>query len=204
MSPCSGWLRTTGSIAEVQLVELEKRREALHLRVRARFWTWPAVTLAAARTAVGNALTDPEAWLSLVPAALAAFTTLDLDRRVAAYDTRAKTVTYAEPPPDSQSDAEIDLVTGSSLIDSSGPGPKQGLASLADRPTAITVVVAPAAHLSTAGSSGVPDHLGARFSQPFSVTATVSSCLMPSSPWVSRAPSQARRRMRRGLRRPRS
>jgi hypothetical protein len=30
--------------------------------------------------------------------------------------------------------------------------------------------------------SGVPDHLGARFSQPFSVTATVSSCRMPSSP----------------------
>jgi hypothetical protein len=34
----------------------------------------------------------------------------------------------------------------------------------------------------TAGSSGVPDHLGARFSQPFSVTATVSSWRMPSSP----------------------
>ena len=34
----------------------------------------------------------------------------------------------------------------------------------------------------TAGSSGVPDHFGARFSQPFSVTTTVSSCRIPSSP----------------------
>ena len=34
----------------------------------------------------------------------------------------------------------------------------------------------------TAGSSGVPDHFGARFSQPLSVTATVSSWRMPSSP----------------------
>ncbi len=33
-----------------------------------------------------------------------------------------------------------------------------------------------------AGSSGVPDHLGARFSQPDSVTATVSSWRMPNSP----------------------
>jgi len=31
----------------------------------------------------------------------------------------------------------------------------------------------------TAGSSGVPDHFGARFSQPFSVTATVSSRRIP-------------------------
>jgi hypothetical protein len=29
---------------------------------------------------------------------------------------------------------------------------------------------------------GVPDHFGERFSQPFSVTATVASCLMHSSP----------------------
>ena len=34
----------------------------------------------------------------------------------------------------------------------------------------------------TAGSSGVPVHLGPRFSQPFSVTTTVSSWRMPSSP----------------------
>jgi hypothetical protein len=34
----------------------------------------------------------------------------------------------------------------------------------------------------TAGSSGVPDHLGARFSQPFSVTTTMSSWRTPSSP----------------------
>ena len=42
----------------------------------------------------------------------------------------------------------------------------------------------PETHMSytTAGSSGVPDHLGARFSQPFSVTATVSSRRMPNSP----------------------
>jgi len=33
-----------------------------------------------------------------------------------------------------------------------------------------------------AGSSGVPDHFGARFSQPFSVTTTVSSWRMPSPP----------------------
>jgi hypothetical protein len=34
----------------------------------------------------------------------------------------------------------------------------------------------------TAGSSGVPEHLGARFSQPSWVTTTVSSCLIPNSP----------------------
>ena len=34
----------------------------------------------------------------------------------------------------------------------------------------------------TAGSSGVPDHFGARFSQPSFVTATVSSWRMPISP----------------------
>jgi hypothetical protein len=34
----------------------------------------------------------------------------------------------------------------------------------------------------TAGSSEVPDHFGARFSQPASVTTTVSSWRIPSSP----------------------
>jgi len=34
----------------------------------------------------------------------------------------------------------------------------------------------------TAGCSGAPLHVGPRFSQPSSVTATVSSCRMPSSP----------------------
>ena len=34
----------------------------------------------------------------------------------------------------------------------------------------------------TAGSSGVPDHVGARFSQPSGVTATVSSWRIPNSP----------------------
>jgi hypothetical protein len=34
----------------------------------------------------------------------------------------------------------------------------------------------------------VPDHFGTRFSQPDSVTATVSSCLMLNSPHVSPAP----------------
>jgi len=34
----------------------------------------------------------------------------------------------------------------------------------------------------TAGSSGLPDHLEASFSQPVSVTATVSSWRIPSSP----------------------
>jgi hypothetical protein len=37
-------------------------------------------------------------------------------------------------------------------------------------------------HPMTAGSSGVPDHFGARFSQPSAVTATVSSCRIPNSP----------------------
>jgi hypothetical protein len=36
----------------------------------------------------------------------------------------------------------------------------------------------------TAGSSGVRDHLGARFSQPSGVTTTASSCLILGSPWM--------------------
>jgi hypothetical protein len=44
----------------------------------------------------------------------------------------------------------------------------------------------------TAGSSGVPDHFGQRFSQPASVTATVSSWRIPSSPVASRARPLAR------------
>jgi hypothetical protein len=34
----------------------------------------------------------------------------------------------------------------------------------------------------TAGSSGLPDHFGARFSQPSAVTTTVSSWRIPNSP----------------------
>jgi len=43
------------------------------------------------------------------------------------------------------------------------------------------LLVKPVAY-TTAGSSGVPLHFGARFSHPDSVTATVSSWRMPSSP----------------------
>jgi hypothetical protein len=42
--------------------------------------------------------------------------------------------------------------------------------------------VKPAVGYTAAGSSGVPDPFGARFSQPDSVTATVSSWRIPNSP----------------------
>jgi len=37
-------------------------------------------------------------------------------------------------------------------------------------------------HRTTAGASGVPDPLGARFSQPSGVTTTASSWRIPMSP----------------------